>query len=215
MAVDTCWAATRGERHALIRIGRRDTVDAMRGSTGVRVLACLILGTVGLGGCQPMYGGKPEKLANPSKKKRPPEPKEEEVKITYVEECKADFRDTKVVRPQPAVARDLVQEGQSAMQSARQAKDPASEADLLKLGIDKFRNALIKDPFNADATLELAIAYDRVLRKGCALALLKRIAALESNPKFARDAKRAADLVTDNSQWFKGYRNDAISAVGR
>jgi len=200
----------------LIRVGRRDTVDAMRGSTGVRILACLILATAGLGGCQPMYGGKPEKLANPSKKKRPPEPEKAEVKITYVEECKADFRgDPKTARPQPALAQRLAQDGDAALQSARQAKDPTSEIELIRVGIDKYRNALVKDPYNAEVTLGLALAYDRVLRKGCALALLKRISALEANPKYASGARRAADLVTDNSQWFKGYRNEAISAVGR
>jgi hypothetical protein len=199
----------------LIRASRRDTVDAMRGSTGVRILACLILVAGGLGGCQPLYGGKPEKLANPSKKKRPPEPEQAEVKITYVEECKADFRGESKIRPQPSIAERLIQDGESAMQSARQAKDAKSEVDLIRVAIDKYRNALLKDPFNAEATLGLALAYDRVLRKGCALALLKRIAALEENPKYASGARRAADLVTDNNQWFKGYRNEAISAVGR
>lgn len=200
----------------MIRIGGRDTVDAMRGSTGVRVLACLIVVSAGLSGCQPLYGAKAEKLSNPSKKKRPPEPKEEEVQITYVEECKADFRgDPRLARPQPTVAAQLMQEGKTAAQSARQAKDPTSEVELLRLALDKFRNALTKDPYNAEITLELALAYDRVLRKGCALALLKRIASLEAHPKYTSLARRQADLVTDNAQWFKGYRNEAISAVGR
>ena len=68
--------------------------------------------------------------------------------------------------------------------------------------------------------LAIADAYDsmtsdRVYRKGCALAMLKRLSALEANPKFAKGAKLAIDRVTDNAQWFKGYRKDAIAAIGR
>lgn len=181
-----------------------------------RILACLVLvGFVGTG-CKPLYGGKPERLANPSKKKKPPEPEEQEVKVVYIEDCAADFRaDPKTVRPQKSMSVQLTGEGETALQSSNKAKDPASQAELIRLAIDKFRNALIKDPYNAEATLQLALAYDRVLRKGCALAMLKRLASMEMNPIYAPPAKRAADRVTDNSQWFKGYRKDAISAVGR
>ena len=45
--------------------------------------------------------------------------------------------------------------------------------------------------------------------------MLKRLAALEANPKYAKGAKLSIDKVTDNAQWFKGYRKDAIAAVGR
>jgi hypothetical protein len=185
---------------------------------GARVLACLVLATATLGaGCQPLYGSKPEKLRNPEKKKKPPEPPETEVVVKYVEDCAADFRGdpAKAQRPQTAISNQLVGDGETALQSSDRAKDPASQAELIRVSIDKFRNALIKDPYNHDATLDLAIAYDRVYRKGCALAMLKRLSALEANPKFAKGAKLAIDKVTDNAQWFKGYRKDAIAAVGR
>lgn len=179
-------------------------------------MAAFATGTLSLGACKPLYGSKPEKLLAPPKKKKPPAPPEEEVKIVYVEDCTADFRgDPARVRPQTAMSSQLVGEGETALQSSDRAKDPASQAELIRISIDKFRNALVKDPYNHDATLQLAIAYDRVLRKGCALMMLKRLAQLEMNPKFARGAKLAADRVTDNAQWFKGYRKDAIAAVGR
>lgn len=190
-----------------------------RGTSGARILACLVLSTVSvatLGGCQALYGGKPEKLRNPEKKKRPPEPPEAEIVVKYVEDCAADFRgDPTKVRPQTPMANQLVGEGEVALQSSDKAKDPASQAELIRVSIDKFRNALIKDPYNAEATLQLALAYDRVLRKGCAIAMLKRLASMELNPRFASPAKRAADRVTDNAGWFKGYRKDAVAAVGR
>ncbi|MGE5182734.1 MAG: hypothetical protein ACM31C_11755, partial [Acidobacteriota bacterium] len=80
---------------------------------------------------------------------------------------------------------------------------------------DKYRNALIKDPYNVTATLELAVAYDKVLRKGCAIAMLKRLSALSNNPKWANEANRNIDSIDANGQWFKGYRKDAMAAVGR
>jgi len=166
--------------------------------------------------CQPLYGGKPEKLRNPERKKKPEEPPEAAVQIKYVEDCVASFRDDpKLARPDPGRANALVGDGDTALAQVSRAKDPASQAELIKQSIDKYRGALIKDPYNQEATLKLAIAYDMVYRKGCALALLKRISVLESHPKYKSAAKRVADEVADNNQLFKGYRKDAVSAVGR
>jgi hypothetical protein len=186
------------------------------GQSSVRVLACLILACSWLVACKPLYGDKPDKLKNPERKKKPEEPPEAVVQIKYVEDCTASFRDDpKNVRPDTPKANQLVGDGEAALAQLTKAKDPASQAELIKVAIDKYRSALIKDPYNHEATLKLAIAYDMVYRKGCALALLKRINALEANPKYAAKAKRVADEVADNQQWFKGYRKDAVAAVGR
>ena len=103
----------------------------------------------------------------------------------------------------------------TAMNNADKSTDPTAQASLLRESVDKFRNALIKDPYNAAATLKLARAYDSVYRKGCALAMLKRLATLAANPKFARTANAEIDSIGDNGQWFKHYRKDAMTAVGR
>jgi hypothetical protein len=182
-----------------------------RGFTGA-LLACLVV----VSGCQALYGGKPERLRNPDRKKAPPEPESAAIQIKYVEDCTANFRDDpKLVKANPGLANQLVGDGDTAMQNANKAKDPASQAELVRLSIDKYRNALVKDPYNHEATLKLALAYDLVYRKGCALAMLKRIAALQGNPKYAKLANAKADEVNDNASWFKGYRKDAIAAVGR
>lgn len=182
------------------------------------VLACVLLASsFGTTGCAALYGGKPEKLRNPEKKKKPPEAPEAEVKITYVEDCAADFRGdpTKVSR-QGAISNQLVGEGETALVSGDKAQEPAAQTEFYKLGISKLSNALVKDPYNHEATLALALAYDKVNRKGCALALLKRLSQLEANAaKFGRGPKALADRVTDTPQWFKGYRKDAIAALGR
>jgi len=108
-----------------------------------------------------------------------------------------------------------MQAGDDSMVQAAKVTDPAAQAESIKVGIDRFRNALSKDPYNAEATLKLALAYDKVYRKGCALKLLARIATLEGHPSFRTAAKRAADQVADSGEWFKGYRKEAIAAVGR
>jgi len=185
---------------------------------GTRIALCVALGfgLGSLGACEPLYGGKPEHLHNPEKKKPPPEAAESASEIKYVEDCTASFQDDpRKWHPQPPLARTLIDVGDTAMVSAAKATQADAQVGLIKDAIDKYRNALIKDPYNSDATLKLAVAYDHVLRKGCAIAMLKRLATLSNNPKFAVDANRQIDSVSDNGDWFKGYRKDAMAAVGR
>lgn len=181
----------------------------------MRLFLCLGL-ALGMAACQPLYGSAPERMHTPEKKKRPPEPPGQEEQIKYVEDCTASFQDDpRKWHPQPSLARPLVETGDTAIASSDKTPEATAKVGLIKEAIDKYRNALIKDPYSADATLKLAVAYDKVLRKGCAIAMLKRLAALSSNPKFAQEANRSIDAVGDNAVWFKGYRKDAMQAVGR
>jgi hypothetical protein len=182
---------------------------------GARLACLLCLGFL-LSGCQPLYGGKPERLKTPEAKKKPKDKEELATSIKYVDDCSANFRDDpkRVFRDKQG-SNTLVQAGDDSLSQAMKLTDPAAQADSIKVSIDKYRNALQKDPYNADATLKLALAYDRVYRKGCALKLLARIATLEGHPNFRVDAKRAADQVADSGEWFKGYRKEAVAAVGR
>lgn len=163
--------------------------------------------------CAPLYGEKPEKLRTPEKKKKPKEAEEAPVEIKYVDDCSANFSDDpKKAHPQTPMSNQLFQAAESALDQADKAKEDSMKVSLLKEAIDKYRNALIKDPYNIPATLKLAVAYDRVLRKGCAIAMLKRLDQLSANPKFGADAVKGQ--VLDNEQWFKPYRNDALKAAG-
>lgn len=184
------------------------------GSIGARLGVCLAL--ILAVGCQPLYGGKPEKLPTPTRKRPPKEEPVAEVPVKMIDDCQADFHgDAKTVRPQTSLSVDLTSQGDTALVNADKSNDASAQASLYRESIDKYRNALLKDPYNATATLKLALAYDRVYRKGCAIAMLKRLASLSANPKFAKAATAEIDSIGDNGQWFKHYRKDAMSAVGR
>jgi hypothetical protein len=182
---------------------------------GTRLFICAAV-AFGFAACSPLYGGAPEKLHTPEKKKRPPEPPEAADQVKYIEDCQASFQDDpRKWHPQPTLARPLVETGDTAIASSDKTNEPNAKVGLIREAIDKYKSALIKDPYSADATLKLAVAYDKVLRKGCAIAMLKRLASLSNNPKFANEANRSIDAVGDNAVWFKGYRKDAMQAVGR
>ena len=170
----------------------------------------------GMVGCKPLYSGRAEKLKNPERKKKPPEEEQAQLPITYVDECSANFSDDpKKAHPQIGMSKTLFEQGETALDQADRAKEDNAKVALLTSAIDKYRNALIKDPYNIQATLKLAVAYDRVLRKGCAIAMLKRLAQFSNHPKWASEANRQIDTIDANGQWFKGYRKDAMAAVGR
>ena len=182
----------------------------------MRLLVVLALALAVTSSCTPLYGARPEKLKNPEKKKRPPEAEAAPVEVKYVDDCNANFSDDpKKAHPQTQMSKALFDQAESSLDQSDKSKEENMKVSLLKEAIDKYRNALIKDPYNVPATLKLAVAYDRVLRKGCAIAMLKRLAALSNNPKWASEANRNIDSIDANAQWFKGYRKDAMQAVGR
>lgn len=165
-------------------------------------------------GCQAMYGGRPEALKNPVKKKRPPEAAE---KVVYDEECKAEFfaPTPKNFTPSPSQAAPMVERGKTELAAARRSTDPQQRAQSLISSINSYKAALVKDPYNPEATLQLAIAYDAVQKKGCAIALLKRLAALQGHEPVADTTRAKLDEVSANETMFRGYRKDAVSAIGR
>jgi hypothetical protein len=180
---------------------------------GARRLAVLVLAFVA--SCGPLYGGKPDKLRNPTKKKPPPEAEVVAAPIPWDDECSAKFQEKpRVGVPNKALASPLVATGDQTMSSSTKAPDPKAQAQLILEALSKYKAALDKDWYNAEATYGLAVAYAKLLKKGCALALLKRLASLEGNPKYANDARRMIDqALGDNA--FKGFKKDAEAAMGK
>ena len=171
------------------------------------VVATLLGGT----GCAPLYGGKPETLKKPVSKKRPPETA---AAIPWVVECRADFEgDGSKVRRRAAEATPLTAAGNESLSRALSSPDPATRASLVVEAINKYKSALTKDPFNADATEALAAAYARVLYKGCSLKLLQRLPQLEANPVYEVEARNAISRALASSA-YDGFRSEADSAVG-
>ena len=176
------------------------------------VLACLVV----VAGCQPLYGPVSEVLHDPTPKNRGKDVATVEVPTPhYIEDCSSDFhRDARTASHAPARAQQLVGIGDDELASATRAPEAARPGMLAKT-VELYSDALRADHYNAEATLRLALAYDKVLRKGCALAMLRRLESLTLNPKFATEAQRQIDVLVDNKAWFKGYRRDAMTAVNR
>lgn len=181
------------------------------------LLTCVVLAAVAVTGCKPLYGGKSQELVTPRKKKHPPDPTDTAVvEVKYVEECITSFHDDPKTspRPQPSVAQQNMADGDASMQQAVKATEPKAAAEMVKAAVEKYRQALLKNPYDPNAHVKLAVAYDMMFRKGCALALLKRVGDMKRHPKFQVLATRAADDVSGNPTWFRGYRKDALGALG-
>ncbi len=174
------------------------------------------IATLALVACQPMYGAPAPKVKNPAPIRHtelgdpPPPPKE------YVEEC--NVRTVPVTRP---VKRDIarsdehVKKADATLVMADKSAVAAARGDLLIGGIEEYSNALERDPYNAEATVKLARAYDKVQRKGCALRLLGRLAKLADHPTYQRQAAEQIEEVENHKAWFEDYRKDALRTLGR
>ena len=166
-----------------------------------------------LAACKPMYGDKAQRLQTPEPIK-PPATLVEDEKVVYKEEC--DLLTSRV----PAVKRERQAAEVHTERGDKKVADfdaavAAAKTDLIIDGIDEYAAALRKDPFNAKATLKLAVAYDKARRKGCALRLLERLDQLAQNPKLANEANEAIDELLGRRSWFKDYRREALRKVGR
>jgi hypothetical protein len=170
----------------------------------------LAICALALAACQPLYGGRSEVLKNPPKQPIPavkPEP------IAYVEECTFDFHSRPATKHRTAQPQ-VVASASQVLTRAEAAPETPELGDLVTSSIVSYSRALAADPYDPEATLGLARAYDRVRHKGCALALLKRLGALADLPQFASAARPVARSVDDHATWFKGYRREALAALG-
>jgi len=176
----------------------------------------LAVATLAFAACQPMYGAPAPRVKNPTPLPRPTtiEPKAEPK--TYIEEC--TFRTTPVTRPakrDPARSEELVKKADANLVSHDKTTVPKDKGDLLIDSIQEYGAALDKDPYNAEATLKLARAYDKAQRKGCALRMLDRLSKLAGHPTYERQATAQIDDVENHKAWFEDYRKDALRTLGR
>jgi hypothetical protein len=170
--------------------------------------------------CQPLHGGPAEQLHMIPTKPMPKGATTVET-VAYVEDCTVNFAYVPVSpgwHPQPARAVQLVADGDAVHRPAVANGDSVERDDKrvfdMLYALEKYREALEANPYDAEATLKLALQYDALRRKGCALAMLHRLTALTINPRFITAANAQIQTVGDNPSWFKGYRNEALVAVG-
>jgi hypothetical protein len=131
----------------------------------------------------------------------------------YIDACATDFhRPASEARPATPAS---TARGDHLLADAEHQQDPEARAAGYVAAIGEYRQALLGDPYNADVTLALALAYDRVYRKGCALQLLRRLDALAQSKPLGGAARAAVAKVGDNTQWFGTYRREAEAALGR
>lgn len=176
-------------------------------------IACLVFAA-----CQPMYKDKAETLKNPPKRNQPVVVVGPEPEPTFVDACDVDFSAPPVKSSKRRLSQSQQQtsNGNAALQPVLTARPTtATSVKSASDAVDLYRKALVADPYNAEATLKLALAYDRLLRKGCALALLRRLDSLASNGTLDPHATPMVDLVVQNPHWFKPYHSEALKAVGR
>lgn len=170
--------------------------------------ACLVLAA-----CQPMYVGKSERL--PPMPPPKPQPKAVAEVVPYVEDCDVNFSARPTTKRETPVAERLIVSADATTQQATRQTSAEQRVSLVRQAIEMYSDALRKDPYNADATLKLALAYDRVLRKGCALAMLRRLGTLADHPKLVVEAEPQVSLVVSNPHWFRNYRAAALKAIGQ
>ncbi|HTJ47706.1 MAG TPA: hypothetical protein VL463_36670 [Kofleriaceae bacterium] len=165
------------------------------------------------GGCPGPYENiKAESVKKPTKKARPPDAPVVAEEIKYDEDCKTKFQEdgSKVRRKSP---QQQIDAGDQALQLVDQTPDPANKANAAIEAINKYKNALAQDPYSALATYKLAVSYALVRKKGCAIALLKRLTELQKHPDFENEATRMIKSVDDEPA-FKGFHKDALTAAG-
>lgn len=177
-----------------------------------------LIAVAALVACGPMYGGKPEKLAKPKvpvdKTLKPDPGPTAPVEPGYVDLCPVDIsRNPKGVVRKRDVAQRRVQEGDAELARAQKESDEQAKAVIVKRSLQSYSDALVADPYQAEATLMLAVTYDSFHRKGCALRMLERIGIMRGNPDLEQAAIAAADRVRTNPQWFAKYRDEALKAV--
>jgi hypothetical protein len=166
-----------------------------------------------------MYTAKPDPLSPP--KIRPDKTEVAGTDTTpdpvYVEDCDVNFTAKPTKQRKIPVAQKLVASGNVSLQNVGSTTPTTpTSAQAAVDAVTLYRDALIADPYNGEATLKLALAYDRTLRKGCALAMLKRLASLadSQNRALEDEARPNLQLVKQNAHWFRGYRPIALKAAG-
>jgi hypothetical protein len=93
-------------------------------------------------------------------------------------------------------AQDLAANGLRDLQAAEVAGiDKVEKERLITAAVQRFINALLADPYNIDATYNLAAAYARIGRPQCSINLLERLLQMRSHPSKSEDVEKKLDRL--------------------
>lgn len=169
--------------------------------------------TVGLVACAGPYSGEPEKLSMPKKKKVKPKAVAEGE--GEPDTCKTNFKGDPVKVPPKAKRNEADGYAQDAdnLLSGVDKAPPDQKRKQVKDALNRATQALKVDPYSPRAHLVMAAAYAWVGKKKCALAMLERLAELQTIPEEQGDAIKMADKVATEKA-FAPFKADAEAAVG-
>jgi len=176
-----------------------------------------VAGALAVAACQPMYKAPAAKLHEPAEVDHPKAPPVQAEKLPQATECVVPRSQAPkaVTEAEKTQAKSYVGSGDAKVERFAKltVSTPTDERVLLiRRAIDDYRSALTKDPYNVDATLELARAYDLAQHKGCALVMLRR---LETLSQTSSEAIQRINDVDANDSWFHDYRDEARQAIKR
>jgi hypothetical protein len=140
------------------------------------------------------------------------------VPIKWDDECQARFLEDpkQYARANPYLARARLEPLDLELVETRKLTDSEPKVQKVVSLLSRYWMVLAnQDPYSAQATLGIAIGYDMVFKKGCALRMLRRLGELERHPAFMRAARQAIDDVDSTPSYFTHYRKEALSAMGR
>jgi thioredoxin-like negative regulator of GroEL len=93
-----------------------------------------------------------------------------------------------------SMAEDLASRAGKSLESAKKADQPTHE-ELTKSAVDDLVTALKADPYNVDATYELAGVYVDIDRFQCAINLLNRLVEMKDHPSRKTEVAKKFDKL--------------------
>ena len=194
----------------------RATVDAM-GSGSCVSSRSLVAARGALGCCQPLYGGKPEKLRNPRRRSgRPRRRWPRSRSSTSRTATRLPRRSREGACPQTGDVEQLDRRRRHRARRPTRPRIRRRRPSSSRSSIDKFRNALRRTRTTPRPRSSSPLAYDRVYRKGCALEMLTRLPLARGEPEVRAGAKPRADRSRDNEpDGSRAIARTPIAAVGR
>jgi hypothetical protein len=98
-------------------------------------------------------------------------------------------------------AENLANQGASLLQQAGAAEGSAENEQLFEQAVHRLITALLADPYNVNATYNLAAAYARIGRAQCAVNLLSRLVPMRKLPSLSPSVEEKLDRLLGRKEY--------------